>query len=198
MGVNPAVLLVTYGVERSWELPANGDLVSEVDGIRAMLHLYESEWILKTVDQSQYPVANAATYALYRYFNGDLPKLESWSSSFEALFGVVSNQTMTAALTLESTSSTVTPFLHRPFDQLDYPFRHITSFFDHHYPLYSSEGTRTDMSRFDGTFFDNIPDPENCGYGGDTGSGNYCYSGHPAYDYSIADVDVKAAGDGHE
>ncbi len=34
-GVNPAVILVTYGVERNWELPANGDLISAVDSIRA-------------------------------------------------------------------------------------------------------------------------------------------------------------------
>lgn len=197
-GVNPAVLLITYGVEWDWELPANGDLVSEVDEIRARLHQHELEWILKTVDQSQYPVANAATYALYRYFNGDLSKLESWSSSFDTLFGVSPRQTMTSATALESLSSTVaTPFLHRPFDLLDYPFRHITSFFDHHYPLYDAEGTQTDMARFDGTFFDPIPDPAHCGVGGDTGAGNYCYSGHPAYDYSIADVQVKAAADGH-
>lgn len=85
-GVNPAVLLVTYGVERDWELPANGDLASEVDGIRARLHQYELEWILKTVDRSQYPVANAAAYALYRYFNGDLPKLESWCQTYVQVY----------------------------------------------------------------------------------------------------------------
>ena len=85
-GVNPAVLLVTYGVERNWELPANGDLVSEVDGIRAMLRQYETEWILKTVDQSQYPVANAATYALYRYFNSDLSRLEDWCHTYVRIY----------------------------------------------------------------------------------------------------------------
>ena len=63
-GVNPAVLLVTYGVDWNWELPANGDLVSEADRIRAALHRHESDWILGKVDQSQYPpIANAATYA---------------------------------------------------------------------------------------------------------------------------------------
>lgn len=72
-GVNPAVILVTYGVERNWELPANGDLVSEVDRIRATLRQHESDWILGKVNQNQYPmVANGATYVLYRYFNGDL------------------------------------------------------------------------------------------------------------------------------
>ena len=87
-GVNPAVLLVIYGLERNWELPTNGDLVSEVDHIRAALHQHESDWILGKVDQSQYPtVANAATYALYRYFNGDLSTLEDWCHMFVQVYG---------------------------------------------------------------------------------------------------------------
>lgn len=86
-GVNPAVILVTYGVERNWELPANGDLISAVDSIRAMLHQHELEWILGQVDQSQYPVANAATYTLYRYFNGDAPKLEDWCHTYVRVYG---------------------------------------------------------------------------------------------------------------
>ncbi|HEX9840594.1 MAG TPA: hypothetical protein VGA72_14685 [Anaerolineales bacterium] len=86
-GVNPAVILVTYGVERNWELPANGDLVSEVDRIRAVLHQHELEWILGEVDQSQYrPIANAASYALYRYFNGELSKLEDWCRTYVQVF----------------------------------------------------------------------------------------------------------------
>jgi hypothetical protein len=86
-GINPAVLLVTYGVEQNWELPANGDLVSEVDRIRAELHQYESDVILKKIDLSQYPVANGATYVLYRYFNGDLSKLESWCHTYVQVYG---------------------------------------------------------------------------------------------------------------
>jgi hypothetical protein len=88
-GVNPAVLLVTYGVDWNWELPANGDLVSEADRIRAALHRHESDWILGKVDQSQYPpIANAATYALYRYFNGDLSKLEAWCRTYVQVYDV--------------------------------------------------------------------------------------------------------------
>lgn len=86
-GINPAVLLVTYGVERKWELPENGDLVSEVDRIRAVLRQHESDWILGKVDQSQYPmVANRATYVLYRYFNGDLAKLEDWCHTYVQVY----------------------------------------------------------------------------------------------------------------
>ena len=86
-GVNPAVILVTYGVERNWELPANGDLVSEVDRIRAVLHQHELDWILGKVDQSQYPmVANGATYVLYRYFDGDLSMLEAWCRTYVRVY----------------------------------------------------------------------------------------------------------------
>jgi len=86
-GVNPAILLVTYGVDKNWELPANDDLVSEVDRIRAVLRQRENYWILGTVDRSQYPtVANAATYALYHYFGGDLSKLEDWCLAYVRVF----------------------------------------------------------------------------------------------------------------
>ncbi len=51
-----------------------------------MLHQHELEWILGNVDQSQYPVANAGTYALYRYFNGDAPKLEDWCHTYVQVY----------------------------------------------------------------------------------------------------------------
>ena len=86
-GVNPAVILVTYGVEVNWELPANGDLISEVDDIRAVLHQHESDWILGKVDPGQYPpMANAATYALYRYFDADLLKLKDWCHTYVRVY----------------------------------------------------------------------------------------------------------------
>jgi len=86
-GLSPAVILVTYGVDRNWELPANGDLLTEVDYIRAVLHQRETYWILGTVDRSQYPkVVNAASYALYYYFRGDLSKLEDWCRTYVGVF----------------------------------------------------------------------------------------------------------------
>jgi len=86
-GVSPAVLLVTYGVDKNWELPANGDLVSEVDYIRAVLRQRERYWIVGTIDSSQYPmIANAATYALYHYYGGDLSKLENWCRTYVRVF----------------------------------------------------------------------------------------------------------------
>lgn len=86
-GLSPAVILVTYGIDRNWELPTNGDLVSDVDYIRAVLRQRENYWILGTVDQSQYPmVPNAATYALYHYFDGDLSKLEKWCRTYVQVY----------------------------------------------------------------------------------------------------------------
>lgn len=87
-GISPAVLLVTYGVDHNWELPANGDLFSEVDRIRAVLRRHESDWIRGTVGPDQYPmVANGATYVLYRYFDGDVSRLEKWCYSWVEAFG---------------------------------------------------------------------------------------------------------------
>ena len=86
-GVSPAVLLVTYGLDKNWELPVNGDLVSEVDYIRAALHQRENYWILGTVDRDQYPMmGNAATYALYHYFSGDWSRLEDWCQTYVQVF----------------------------------------------------------------------------------------------------------------
>ena len=87
-GISPAVLLVTYGVDHNWELPANGDLFSEVDRIRAVLRGHESDWIRGTVGPDQYPmVANRAAYVLYRYFDGDVSKLEKWCRTWVEVFG---------------------------------------------------------------------------------------------------------------
>jgi len=87
-GVNPAVLLITYGIERNWDLPAYGALVAKVDQIRGSLYQHELEWILGEVDQSQYPaIKNGATYALFRYFNGSQEHLEIWCRTYVDVFG---------------------------------------------------------------------------------------------------------------
>ena len=85
--INPAVILVIYGVEQNWQLPASGDLVSEVEHIRAVLYQHRSDWIHGQVDQSQYPVANAASYALYVFINYDGEKLQIWYDTYQRLFG---------------------------------------------------------------------------------------------------------------
>lgn len=87
-GVNPAVLLITYGIERNWELPAYGALVAKVVQIRTLLNRYEREWFRGEVDQSQYPaIKNGATYALFRYFDGNQESLEIWCRAYVDVFG---------------------------------------------------------------------------------------------------------------
>ncbi|MDL1942982.1 hypothetical protein FBQ99_11610 [Chloroflexi bacterium CFX2] len=85
--LNPAVILVIYGMEWNWQLPTSGDLNSEVEHIRAVLFQHRSDWIHGQVDQSQYPVANAATYALYVFFDHDTSRLQSWCNTYKQLFG---------------------------------------------------------------------------------------------------------------
>jgi hypothetical protein len=86
-GVAPGVLLITYGIEYNWEPPENGDLIVRVVYTRDLLWAYFISWWKGNVDKSLYPpIDNAATYALYRYFDGDMDKLEQWCSTFVEVF----------------------------------------------------------------------------------------------------------------
>ena len=88
MGANPAVVLVVYGVYNNWALPVDGDLVSAVYQIRDSLYHDETEWDFGDIDQSQYPpIANGATYALYRYFDGNKNQLETWCRTYLEVYG---------------------------------------------------------------------------------------------------------------
>ena len=82
-GVSPAVILVTYGVEHDWELPDYGALIAKVEQIRIFLNEYERQWILEEVDRTKYPpIKNGASYALYKYFEGDNNLLEEWCRTY--------------------------------------------------------------------------------------------------------------------
>ncbi|GEM_PF-1906744 len=86
-GVAPGVLLITYGIEYNWEPPENGDLIVRVVYTRDLLWAYFISWWKGNVNKSLYPpIDNAATYALYRYFDGDVDKLERWCSTFVEVF----------------------------------------------------------------------------------------------------------------
>jgi len=88
MGANPAIVLVVYGVKNDWALPEDGDLVSAVHQIRDSLYHDEAEWSFGDIDRSQYPpIANGATYALFRYFDGNEQKLESWCRTYVEVYG---------------------------------------------------------------------------------------------------------------
>ena len=87
-GVNPAVLFVTYGVERDWELPAYGALVAKVDQMRNSLVKSEQDWFHGRVDKTQYPlISNPSSYAIYQYFDGNILALESWCRTYHDVFG---------------------------------------------------------------------------------------------------------------
>ena len=44
--------------------------------------------ILETLINSQYPpIANGATYALYRYFDGNKNQLETWCRTYLEVYG---------------------------------------------------------------------------------------------------------------
>ena len=87
MGVNPAVVFVTYGTKYKWELPEYGNLVLRVEQIRDSLYQHESEWSFGDVDQSQYPpIANGATYALFRFFDGNKNLLTTWCRTYLEIY----------------------------------------------------------------------------------------------------------------
>jgi len=89
MGANPAVVLVSYGVKYDWELPKYGNLVSRVKQIRDSLYQHEFDWNFGEVDQSLYPpIANGATYALYRFFDSNQEDLEIWCRTYLDVFGL--------------------------------------------------------------------------------------------------------------
>jgi len=88
MGANPAIVLVTYGVDEDWELPEDGDLASRVEQIRDSLYQDEAEWEFGELDHSLYPpIVNGATYALFQYFDGDIHQLETWCRTYVDVYG---------------------------------------------------------------------------------------------------------------
>ena len=92
-GVNPAVVLVTYGLEYDWELPQDGDIVSKVEYLRDVLYQHEIEWFMGIVGPSEYPgIYNGATYALFRVFDDDAGKLETWCRTYLSVYGELPNE----------------------------------------------------------------------------------------------------------
>ncbi|NOR89914.1 MAG: hypothetical protein GQ524_06635 [Anaerolineales bacterium] len=87
-GVSPAVIFVTYAVERNWELPAYGAMIAKVEQIRILLNNYETDWILNEVDRTKLPhLKNGASFAIYMYFDGDKKILEKWCRTYLEIFG---------------------------------------------------------------------------------------------------------------
>jgi len=90
--LNSAVTLVTLGESRNWQLPSGSDLFSETLAIGEKLHHLWFEWTNPENEQIrvQFPkVTNAATYALYVFFDHDVARLQTWCNTYEQLFGSV-------------------------------------------------------------------------------------------------------------
>lgn len=138
--INPAVTLVTLGDSLNWQLPANEDLFSKSREISLTLEQYASDWNdpQKSL-RSQYPeVANSGTYALYAFFNYNLDRLQGWCNTYQQLFGEAPSSLSVNALS--EPSSTIEPFIEKPFLNPDTSFIRANAFFNHKYPLYSDEG----------------------------------------------------------
>ncbi len=90
--INPAITLVTLGVEFNWMLPSNGDLFTIARETAKNLNGYYWDYAFDDIDdqtqiKNSYPgIENAATYAIYAYFDNDKEKLVEWCETYIELF----------------------------------------------------------------------------------------------------------------
>ena len=87
--LNSAVTLVTVGLEIDWQLPPYGDLYyrARTTGDRLVTLWYEYSLPDHQAVREQYAqVANGATYALYKYYDGNQAVLREWCLAYTALF----------------------------------------------------------------------------------------------------------------
>jgi hypothetical protein len=87
--INSAVTLVTLGESLDWLLPLDEDLYSKSLSISERLFLSAFEWSKPENEEirKSYPeITNAATYAIYIFFNKDREKIQKWCYSYQRLF----------------------------------------------------------------------------------------------------------------
>ena len=142
--------------------------------------------------RTQFPeVTNGATYALYAFFNYNEEKLRVWHETYRKMFGDAKAQPFERAF-LQSSETTIEPFLAKPFHDPNDSFYTVNSFFDHDYPRYDGEGDGhlDKLYRFDGMVLENAAfDPCELQLN--------CYSGHDAYDYNTGrGPKIRAAASG--
>jgi len=88
IGVNPRVLLVAAGVALDWQVPEGQDLRRAISQVGVTLNKHYLAFLFDEALRARYPqVANAATYALYAFFDHDLAKLKTWAEEYDRLFG---------------------------------------------------------------------------------------------------------------
>ncbi len=92
--LNPAVTLVTVGIDLDWELPTDGDLFSIARSAGEKLDGYYWDFEFDEIDEAthikaDYPeVVNAATYSIYAFFEYDQATLMVWCDTYQLLFDV--------------------------------------------------------------------------------------------------------------
>ena len=93
--LNSEVTLVTLGESFNWQLPLDSDLFEHSLLIaERLVHLWhEFTHPDHEAIRSQYSeVSNAATYALYVFFDFDKEKLENWCNAYQNLFSTSPTQ----------------------------------------------------------------------------------------------------------
>ncbi|MCD4752095.1 MAG: hypothetical protein K8R40_03380 [Anaerolineaceae bacterium] len=86
--INPFVLLAAVGESLEWKPPANGDLYGTAKEIRITLHQHYADFAWDPEIRSQNPkIANAATYAIYAYFDSDREKVRQWCEEYVYITG---------------------------------------------------------------------------------------------------------------
>ena len=86
--INPIVLLVTVGESLEWKPPANKDLYSISKETRLTLYQHYSDFKQNPEIRSKNPdIANAATYAIYAYFDSDREKVQLWCEEYVYITG---------------------------------------------------------------------------------------------------------------
>ena len=90
--LNPAVTLVTVGLQLDWKLPTDSDLFSIARSTGEKLDGLYWDYAFDDVDdqtqiKTEHPeVANAATYSIYAFFEFDQAILEDWCVAYVMLF----------------------------------------------------------------------------------------------------------------
>ncbi len=182
--VSPEVLVVTVGMKYRWQIPQNRDLARVF--IRTGVQMTEdyAAFLNQPEIRQQHPqVGNAATYALYRYFNGDMQKLQAWRQSYIRIFGIDPViPWRPQKVQQRGVPVRVVPFMERPFElstTLRYPVR---SFIDHYWPLWKDPDDR--LHRFDGRIFSFVI------------GGVSAYSSHQGIDYALSGVAIYPVAEG--
>lgn len=180
--INSAITVVALGENLNWQLPSNSDMYLQSVEISERLFYLYVEWIKPENEniRKQYPsIPNAATYAVHAFFNHDNEKIQNWFEVYHIMFPEIEGNISTNTFRIANSSS-IDPFLARPFESPSNSFYTVNSFFDHQQPLYEEledSAYKNTLYRFDDVII------QNATRDGCTVTIN-CYSGHDGIDYN--------------